>query len=76
MNGLVKKKEQVLFIQTQPFSKVHWKQWKKPAPYTIMPRIEWSLKQVHLIFVLDDYLFVDHHFEKNERQYNLSHLEV
>lgn len=76
MTGLVKRKEQILLIHTERFSKINWKQWKKMEPYALVPKIEWSIRYVHLIFSLGEYLFVDRHFEKNERQYHLSHFEV
>lgn len=76
MTGLIKKGDQVLLIHTDRFSRIDWKRWKKTDPYTLVPKIAWSLQQVHLIFQLDEYLFIDRHFEKNDRQYNLSLIEV
>lgn len=70
--GVVKQKQSVEVIGRRPYGKLVWKELIRSVPDTIKPKLELTKTGVYHIYRLDDFLFRERSFEKNDHQYNIS----
>ena len=69
--GVVKQHHSVRLIGRRGFGKLHWKQLVESRPDMLKPRLELSRAGLYLIYQLDDYLFRERSFEKNDHEYRI-----
>lgn len=70
--GVVKQKQSVEVIGRRPYRKLQWKRLVKPEADAIKPRLELTKAGVYQIYQLDDFLFRERTFEKNDHEYRIS----
>lgn len=69
--GVVKQHHSVRLIARQGFARLKWQQLVDSRPDMIKPRLELSKAGLYLIYQLDDYLFRERSFEKNDHEYRI-----
>lgn len=70
--GVVKRKQSVEVIGRKQYSKIKWKQFLEQTPDQVRPRLELSRIGLYQIYQLDDYLFHERSFEKNDHEYRIN----
>lgn len=69
--GVIKTKQSVEVIGRRPYRKLKWKTLVQSVPDTIKPRLEMTNRGLYQIYQLDEFLFRERTFEKNEHEYRI-----
>lgn len=70
--GVVKRKQSIEVIGRKPYARVKWKAFADQAPDRVKPHLELTRVGLYQVYRLDDYLFHERSFEKNDHEYRIS----
>lgn len=70
--GIVKQQQSVMLINRKKYSQIRWKEFVNRSPDEVKPAIELTKIGLYQVYLMDEYLFHERSFEKNDHEYRIN----